>query len=430
MKAVISNRIYLSDPGKEHTQKIIDTLTYKFKKDTGSKHFSSVETIKNYRLLGKGVINIPQGRQDLIPQDWEVLDKRVIIPAPFPDPKFQLRPEQQVVYDEVNDTVFINALVGWGKTFTALHLARKLGQKTLVVTHTTALRDQWREEVETLFGMPAGVIGGGSMDWEDHAITIANIQTLVKHCDTLSKEFGTIILDEAHHCPATTFTQIVDSFHSRFRIALSGTMQRKDGKHILFQDYFGTHTVKPPQSHTLAPTIRLVNTGIILKPNATWVEKVNTLANDSAYQEFIAGIAKQEIKAGHQVLIIADRVEFLRNVKEYIGESCVLVTGETTFEERQQAKEQLLNREKMSIAGSRQIFSEGISINSLSCVILAIPMNNDSLLEQVIGRVQRQHPDKLNPLVVDLQFAGWGDKKQNRNRLGLYLRKGWTIETV
>ena len=430
MKAVISNRIYLSDPGKEYTQKIIDTLTYKFKKDTGSKHFSSVETIKNYRLLGKGVINIPQGRQDLIPQDWEVLDKRVIIPAPFPDPKFQLRPEQQVVYDEVNDTVFINALVGWGKTFTALHLARKLGQKTLVVTHTTALRDQWREEVETLFGMPAGVIGGGSMDWEDHAITIANIQTLVKHCDTLSKEFGTIILDEAHHCPATTFTQIVDSFHSRFRIALSGTMQRKDGKHILFQDYFGTHTVKPPQSHTLAPTIRLVNTGIILKPNATWVEKVNTLANDSAYQEFIAGIAKQEIKAGHQVLIIADRVEFLRNVKEYIGESCVLVTGETTFEERQQAKEQLLNREKMSIAGSRQIFSEGISINSLSCVILAIPMNNDSLLEQVIGRVQRQHPDKLNPLVVDLQFAGWGDKKQNRNRLGLYLRKGWTIETV
>ena len=108
----------------------------------------------------------------------------------------------------------------------------------------------------------------------------------------------------------------------------------------------------------------------------------------------------------------------------------MLVTGETDFDQRQAIKEQLLRREKMSIAGSRQIFSEGISINSLSCVILAIPMNNDSLLEQVIGRIQRQHPDKLNPLVVDLQFAGWGDKRQNRNRLGLYLRKGWDIETV
>jgi superfamily II DNA or RNA helicase len=430
MKAVISNRIYLSDPGKELAKSIIDKLTYKFKKETGSKKFETVETIKSYKILPKGILVIPQGRQDLIPDGWEVVDKRVQVSAPFPTPKFELRPEQQVVVDEINDTCFINALVGWGKTFTALHLARKFGQKTLVVTHTTALRDQWAEEVESLFGIEAGIIGGGRLDWEDHAITIANVQTLVKHCDKLAKEFGTIILDEAHHCPATTFTQIIDTFHSRFRIALSGTMQRKDGKHILFQDYFGNHVVKPPQSNTLAPTVRLVKTGLVLKPNATWVEKVNDLANNDDYQQFIAGVAQREIAEGHQVLIIADRVEFLRNVKEYIGENCVLVTGETGFDERQQVKEQLLRREKMSIAGSRQIFSEGISINSLSCVILAIPMNNDSLLEQVIGRVQRQYPGKLNPLVIDMQFSGWADKKQNTSRLGFYMRKGWQLGTA
>ena len=430
MKAVISNRIYLTDPGRDLAKSIIETLTYKFQKDAGSKRFSSVETIKNYKILPRGILSIPQGRRDLVPQDWEVVDKRVLVPAPFPEPRFQLRPEQQVVCDEINDTCFINALVGWGKTFTALHLARKFGQKTLVVTHTTALRDQWAEEIESLFGIEAGIIGGGRLDWEDHAITVANVQTLVKHCDRLAKEFGTIILDEAHHCPATTFTQIIDAFHSRFRIALSGTMQRKDGKHVLFQDFFGNHVVKPPQSNTLAPTVRLVKTGLVLKPGATWVEKVNELANNDDYQQFIAGVASQEIQEGHQVLIIADRVEFLRNVKEYIGENCVLVTGETGFDERQQVKEQLLNRKKMSIAGSRQIFSEGISINSLSCVILAIPMNNDSLLEQIIGRVQRQHPGKKLPLVIDMQFSGWADKKQNTNRLGFYMRKGWQIETV
>ena len=32
MKAVISNKIYLNDPGAELSKKIIDTLTYKFKK--------------------------------------------------------------------------------------------------------------------------------------------------------------------------------------------------------------------------------------------------------------------------------------------------------------------------------------------------------------------------------------------------------------
>lgn len=430
MKAILSNRIYLNNPGTEHTNKIISELTYKFKKNTGSKHFQSIETLKNYKLLPGGIVSIPQGRTDLIPPGWEVVDKRTLVPVPFPDPKFELRPEQQVVYDEITDTCFINALVGWGKTFTALHLAKKLGQRTLVITHTAALRDQWIEEVQNLFKMPAGIIGGGKLDWEDHAITVANVQTLVKHCTQLGKEFGTVILDEAHHCPATTFSQIVDAFYARFRIALSGTMQRKDGKHVVFQDYFGTHVVKPPQSHTMAPTIRLVNTGIMLKPDATWVDKITHLCGLDNYQQFIAGIALEEIREGHQVLVIADRVDFLKKVSEYVGETCVLVTGETGFEERQQIKDQLLNQEKMCIAGSRQIFSEGISINSLSCVILAVPISNESLLEQIIGRIQRQHPGKKPPLVVDLQFKGRGDKRQNTVRLGLYLRKGWQVETL
>ena len=257
-KAVISNRIYLDNPGVEHTKHIIKSLTYKIHKDTGSKKFASVETIKNYKSLIKGILSIPQGRTDLIPQDYEIIDKRVLVPAPFPIPKFDLYEDQYTIYKEIEGTCFINALPGWGKTFTALHLARKFGQKTLVITHTAALRDQWIEEVETLFGCECGIIGGGDLNYEDHFITVANIQTLVKHTAELSKEFGTVILDEAHHCPATTFAATVDSFHARYRIALSGTMIRKDGKHILFKDYFGTTVLKPPVSNTIPPTIHMV----------------------------------------------------------------------------------------------------------------------------------------------------------------------------
>jgi superfamily II DNA or RNA helicase len=429
-KAVISNRIYMDNPGVEHTKVIIKELTYKIKKDTGNKKFATIETIKNYKVLPKGILSIPQGRLDLVPENYEILDKRIVEAIPFPDPKFPLRPEQQVVYDPINDTCFINALVGWGKTFTALHLAHKFGQKTLVITHTAALRDQWCEEVELLFGIKPGIIGGGQMDYDDHFITVANVQTLTKHSAALSKEFGTIILDEAHHCPATTFAQTVDAFHARYRIALSGTMVRKDGKHIVFRDYFGSHVVKPPQSNTMTPMVHIVKSGITLKPNATWVEKINDLLESEKYRLFISDIAKMHIEQGHSVLVIADRVEFLHKVKEYIGEDCAVVTGNTEFEERQLIKQQVLSGEKRAIAGSRQIFSEGISINSLSCVILAVPMSNDSLLEQIVGRIQRIFEGKLNPLVVDINFAGYADKKQNNDRLGLYIRKGWQITTV
>jgi superfamily II DNA or RNA helicase len=429
-KVVISNRIYMDDPGKDHTKHIMRTLTYKIHKDTGSKKFVSVETIRNYKTLINGIISVPQGRMDLVPSDYEIVDKRVLNPVPFPTPKFELREDQQVIYDQITDTCFINALVGWGKTFTALHTARKLGQKTLVITHTTALRDQWIEEVETLFGISPGIIGSGKFDIEDHAIVVGNIQTIVKNLDALAKEFGTVILDEAHHCPATTFAGTIDAFHARYRIALSGTMTRKDGKHILFQDYFGHTVYKPPQANTINPVVHIVKSGLTLKPGATWVEKINDLTQNDNYRKFIAGLANMHISAGHSVLIVADRVEFLEKVKEYVGETCLLVTGETDFDARQQAKEQILNREKMCIAGSRQIFAEGISINILSCVILAVPMSNDSLLEQIVGRIMRPHEGKPNPIVVDIQFAGWADKKQNTDRLGLYLRKGWEVVTV
>ena len=426
-KAIISNRIYMDNPGVEHTKHVIKSLTYKIHKDTGSKKFASIETIKNYKSLIKGILSIPQGRMDLVPEGYEIVDKRVLNPVPFPVPKFELYDDQQTIYDQVNDTAFINALPGWGKTFTALHLARKFGQKTLVITHTAALRDQWCEEIRTLFGTDCGVIGGGQMDHDDHFITVANIQTLTKCAGDLAKEFGTVILDEAHHCPATTFASTVDTFHARYRIALSGTMLRKDGKHILFKDYFGTLVLKPPVSNTIPPTIHMVKSGITLKPNATWVDKITDLTQNENYRQFIADIAKMHIRDGHSVLVIADRVEFLEKVKEYVGETCLLVTGNTSFEERQRAKEQILAKEKMCIAGSRQIFSEGISINILSCVILAVPMSNDSLLEQIAGRIMRMHEGKLDPIIVDIQFAGYADKKQNNDRLGLYLRKGWRV---
>lgn len=207
-------------------------------------------------------------------------------------------------------------------------------------------------------------------------------------------------------------------------------MQRKDKKHVLFPDYFGTKIFKPALANTMAPKIQVIQSGITLKPGATWVEKINDLTERPNYQRFVAELTQLEIANGHSVLVVADRVEFLQKVKEYVGETCLLVTGETSFEDRQRVKEQILSGEKQAIAGSRQIFSEGISINRLSCLILAVPMSNDSLLEQLVGRIMRQFPGKPEPVVVDINFAGYADKKQNNDRLGLYLRKGWQVTTI
>lgn len=431
MKAVVSNRIYFTAT-PEQLHEIRTALTYKLEvkgATRGGKAVKTIEIIRNYKMLPKDIISIPQGRSDLIPDGYEILDKRIKIDMPFPDPLMGLRPGQQEVFDLVEDTCFINALVGWGKTYTALHIARKLGQKTLVITHTTMLRDQWIAEIKSLFDMDVGIIGSGQFDI-DHAIVVGNIQTVTKHTLALAKEFGTVIMDEAHHCPATTFTNLMDSMHARYRIGLSGTVLRKDGKHVLFNDFFGHVVHKPAQSHTLNPVITIVKSGIMLTPGEVWVKKINNLLYDEDYQKYIAGMAASQVAIGHKVLVIADRVEFLQNVKEILGEKCMLVTGETSLEDRQSLDARLEAQEIGCIAGSRQIFSEGISINALSCLILATPIANEISLEQLIGRIMRMHPNKLLPRVLDINFSGGADRKQNNLRLQFYLNKGWQIETM
>lgn len=115
-KAVISNRIYFKYRDKDHLKDLMSSLSYRLESKGGAKgNYKIVEIVKNYKLLPGGIISIPQGRQDLIPAGFELVDKRVLYPAPFPSPKFALREGQQVVYDEINDSCFINALVGWGK---------------------------------------------------------------------------------------------------------------------------------------------------------------------------------------------------------------------------------------------------------------------------------------------------------------------------
>ncbi len=432
-KAVISNRIYIKVADREVLEAIKAALTYKLETKVmvrGSKVPKlHIETIRNYSMASTDIISIPRGRVDLIPEGYEIVDKSVTVEVPFPAAKFPLRESQLAVYNEVNGDCFINALVGWGKTFTALHIAKKLGQKALVVTHNTMLRDQWVQEIEHLFGMEAGIIGSGAFDIEDKAIVVGNVQTLAKHSASLSKQFGTIIMDEAHHVPASTFTNIINSSYAKYRIALSGTMVRKDGRHVLFRDYFGATVLKPPQSHTLNPTVKILKTGLHLQ-GGNWAQKINNLLYDQEYQEYVATVAAAQISKGHKVLVIADRVEFLKSVKEFLGETCLLVTGETSFEDREVVK-QLINSGKNScIAGSRQIFSEGISIDALSCAILASPIANESLLEQIAGRIMRMYPNKLPPELIDLNFSSPSDRKQNDLRLGFYLAKGWDVVAI
>ena len=135
MKAVLSNRIYMSVT-PELQESINKELTYSIPNYIPT---DPPLIINNWALVRKALISIPTGRTDLIPDDYEIVDKRMCVPVDFPDFKLKLRESQQKVYDELEASCMINARLGWGNTFTIFALAAKLKQKILIITHTVPL---------------------------------------------------------------------------------------------------------------------------------------------------------------------------------------------------------------------------------------------------------------------------------------------------
>ena len=426
MKAVFSNRIYLS-VDVETRSKIEKELTY-----TIAPRMPQDPPIvfKTVRWINDTLISIPVGRDDLIPDGYEIIDKRVTSPVELPDFKFTLRPSQQKVHDEIQGNAIVNAWVSWGKTITGLAIAKKLGQKTLVVTHTTTLRNQWEKDVENCFGIKAGRIGSGSFDTKS-PIVIGNIQSLYRKMDDIKQEFGTVILDEMHHVSSPTFTRIVDEMPALNKIGLSGTLERKDGKHVVFRDYFGNDVHIPPKENYMTPKIHVVKSDIRFLDGAytPWAERINHLAYNEEYVHSVSMIAAKYAAEGHKVLVVSDRVAFLKACANLCGDKAVSITGDMELTEREDVMNEI-KEDKNILFGTQSIFSEGISLNDLSCLVLGTPINNEPLLTQLIGRVIREKEGKRQPVIVDIHLKGKTAARQANARLGYYIKQNYEVNIL
>lgn len=314
-------------------------------------------------------------------------------------------------------------------TYSAIALASKLKQKTLVITHTIELRNQWEREIIKTLGVKPGIIGSGKFN-TNADIVVANVQTLSKHVSKVSREFGLVILDEMHHVSSPTFSKVVDGMFSRFKVGLSGTIERKDGKHVVFKDYFSSTIFKPKRENVVSPDIHVVESGIMFSDSSSipWANKVNFLLESPLYRNLIIKLADNYAYQGHKVLVVADRVEFL----EYCHENCEyesgLLIGKT--KNRQDIIDSVYNNDISIVWATQNMVSEGISIEPLSCLIPATPLNNMPLLEQLIGRIERLCDGKLKPVVVDPKLMGNVVTRQFNNRLGHYVKQGYDIKFI
>ena len=122
---------------------------------------------------------------------------------------------------------------GSGKTVAGMGVMESVGGETLILVPSRELASQWREnllEHTTLTDEQVGEYHGGRK--ELRSVTIATYQTagMDRHRRLFdSREWGLILLDEAHHIPSPVFRRAAN-LQSKHRLGLSATPIREDDR--------------------------------------------------------------------------------------------------------------------------------------------------------------------------------------------------------
>ena len=126
---------------------------------------------------------------------------------------------------------------GSGKTIVALAAMAKLAVPTLIVVYTREQLIEWINKIEKFTSLDKSSIGAFySEEKSIKPITIATYHSAFRNVDLLFDKFSLLIVDEAHHLPADKFRVIAESILAPYRLGLSATPYREDGRHEeLFQ---------------------------------------------------------------------------------------------------------------------------------------------------------------------------------------------------
>ncbi|MCP6763055.1 MAG: DEAD/DEAH box helicase family protein [Fischerella sp. CENA71] len=117
-----------------------------------------------------------------------------------------------------------------GKTYLAQMAMEATPRSTLIVVPTLDLMHQWYAHLMSAFpDAEVGLLGGGSRD--KTAILVATYDSAAIHAESLGNQYGLLIFDECHHLP-TDFNRVIAEYAiAPYRLGLSATPERSDGKH-------------------------------------------------------------------------------------------------------------------------------------------------------------------------------------------------------
>ncbi|PHQ43583.1 DNA repair helicase [Halorubrum sp. C191] len=340
---------------------------------------------------------------------------------------------------------------GSGKTFLAVQAVADAGVSTLVVVPTIDLMNQWHATLTNAFGdqLPdgVGVLGGGSHNITN--ITVTTYDSAYRYIDEYGDKFGLLVVDEVHHLPAPTYQQIPEMTIAPYRLGLTATYERADGKHEELENLLGTVVYREEVDELAGEYLseyETIHLGVELTEDereqydeeyGIYRDYVDShdfdLWKENGYAEFLkrtsydpqgrrALIAKQRAENiartadkkldtldnllkrhyDDRTIIFTANNEFAYDISQEFVVPCI--THQTETDERTEILERFRTGEYSMLATS-QVLDEGIDVPSANVGIILSGSASKRQYAQRLGRILRptdnQKPARLYEIIAE-----------------------------
>jgi DNA repair protein RadD len=346
----------------------------------------------------------------------------------------QLRDYQSKDLIRINDTftahqrrVCYVLATGGGKTVVAAEfLRRQPDDQILVLAHRDEIVRQISEALAKL-NIVHGIIAPGHRETGDR-VQVASVMTVVRRLKRITPP-TLVWIDEAHHAAARSWRRILAAWPNADLIGTTATPRRLDGKPL--DDIFDSLVVGPSVA-------RLIDAGwlapcVVYTPaRSPDLSQVAIRMGDYAQDQLaramsgtliVNGVVEQyeRICRAAPALAFCVTIEHSCLVAEAFrrrGYRAEHVDGETALRERR-AHVRALAQGAIHIITNCNLFTEGIDLPGVECVIGLRPTKSLALYLQMCGRALRPGEKKT---AVILDSAG------NVYRHGLpTARRRWTL---
>jgi superfamily II DNA or RNA helicase len=316
----------------------------------------------------------------------------------------------------------LNLGCGYGKTVIALNFIATKKVKSAVILGNTSLITQWKEEAVKHLDVPSksiGVVRGSKWEWEDRDIVLISLSTLCRRAkdgripEGFCESFGVVIYDECHHLSAPQFSKTCPLFFGE-RHGLTATPNREDGLEQVFLNHLGkVHFSRVEQD--LIPNCYFVHSDTsadarmeedLLTPKSDRVilDKVGEIhyrklcswvGSVDERNRRICMLAVAAASSGRKTLCLTHSVEHARHMHMRIAGS-----GLATGEVESSLRGHVIRNHDVTFA-TIDVAAEALDAPELSCLIVMTPFGarvQGNLLQQALGRIQRKHEGKKNPI--------------------------------